>query len=57
MVVPALSGIHHLEVHVIDPRRSARWYRRVLGHEPALDSVERDEVVGYGMSHAAGGTR
>jgi catechol-2,3-dioxygenase len=34
MAVPALQGIHHLKVHVIEPLRSARWYQQVLGYEP-----------------------
>ena len=56
MRTPALSGIHHLKVHVTDVRRSARWYQRTLGYEPVMEFVEGSELVGYGMSHPNGGT-
>ena len=54
MSTPALSGIHHLKVHVTDVRRSARWYQRTLGYEPVMEFVEGAELVGYGMSHPNG---
>jgi catechol 2,3-dioxygenase-like lactoylglutathione lyase family enzyme len=56
MSTPALSGIHHLKVHVTDVRRSARWYQRTLGYEPVMEFVEGSRLVGYGMSHPNGGT-
>jgi catechol 2,3-dioxygenase-like lactoylglutathione lyase family enzyme len=56
MTAPVLAGIHHLKVHVTDVRRSARWYQTVLGYEPAVEFVEKDVIVGYGMSHPRGGT-
>ena len=56
MAPPELNGIHHLKVHVTDVRRSARWYRRVLGYEPSLEFYEDGQLVGFGMNHAAGGT-
>lgn len=54
--VPALHGIHHLKVHVTEVRRSARWYQRTLGYQPAMEFHEGTRLVGYGMSHANGGT-
>jgi len=56
MTAPALNGIHHLKVHVSDARRSARWYRRVLGYQPSLEFYEDGQLVGFGMNHPAGGT-
>jgi hypothetical protein len=56
VTAPLLNGIHHLKVHVTGVRRSARWYARVLGYHPALEFVEGDQLVGYGLDHPNGGT-
>lgn len=56
MDTPSLDGIHHLKVHVIDVRRSARWYATTLGYEPLMEFVEGSRLVGYGLSHPQGGT-
>jgi catechol 2,3-dioxygenase-like lactoylglutathione lyase family enzyme len=53
---PRLAGIHHLKVHVADVRRSALWYQRVLGYQPAMEFAEAGRLVGYGLGHPNGGT-
>jgi catechol-2,3-dioxygenase len=53
---PRLNGIHHLKVHVTDVYRSALWYQSRLGYRPAIEFVEGEAVVGYGLDHPRGGT-
>ena len=53
---PRMAGIHHLKVHVTDVRRSALWYQRVLGYQPAMEFAEAGRLVGYGLGHPRGGT-
>ncbi len=53
--VPALAGIHHLKLPVSDLARSADWYQSRLGYRVAAEFVEQGTLMGYAMSHPAGG--
>jgi glyoxylase I family protein len=39
---PSFSGIHHLNLTVTEPERSAAWYTRVLGLQPGwtMDDID-----------------
>jgi catechol 2,3-dioxygenase-like lactoylglutathione lyase family enzyme len=52
---PALAGIHHLKLPVTDLARSLEWYRSRLGYDVQVEFVEQGTLMGYALSHPAGG--
>jgi len=52
---PALAGIHHLKLPVTDLARSFEWYHSRLGYQVQMEFVEQGRLMGYAMSHPAGG--
>jgi catechol 2,3-dioxygenase-like lactoylglutathione lyase family enzyme len=45
--MPALDGLHHVKLPVVDGARSARWYHNVELGLRQLDADERSSLVGF----------
>ncbi|GGS66861.1 VOC family protein [Nonomuraea spiralis] len=53
--IPRLDGVHHLKLPVTDLERSMRWYGSRFGYRIAIEFVEQGVLMGYALTHPAGG--
>jgi catechol 2,3-dioxygenase-like lactoylglutathione lyase family enzyme len=52
---PALAGVHHLKLPVLDLARSRAWYESRLGYQVSAEFVEDGMLMGLALSHPNGG--
>ena len=54
VLLPSISGLHHVRLPVTNVLISRAWYADVLGFEPVLDHEEEDRVTGTVLQHPSG---
>jgi len=54
VLLPSITGLHHVRVPVTNAFVSRDWYVDVVGFEPVLDHEEEDRLTGTVLQHPSG---